>query len=145
MFFRGAQFQRDGHARCNLFLTHTLLSNSADLSPVSMRALTGTIHHSLCARVIARNRQRQELHSCSDRYPFDATQSIFPGRGPVMRLCHRLQSDTSRSSHFEWSLVDALVADQSPPRVKIRHSAWEKRRASCRHGAYTKDSCVSRE
>ncbi len=91
MFFRKAQSQRDGHARCNLLLTHTLLSNSADWSPVGMRALTGTIHLSLCARVIAHNRQRQELHSCSDRYPFDATQSIFPGTGPVMRLCHRLQ------------------------------------------------------
>lgn len=144
MFFRGAQFQRDGHARCNLLLSHTLLSNSADLSPVSMRARRGTIPYSLCARVIAHNRQRQNLHSCRGRSPFDATQSIFPRTGPVMRLCHRLQSDT-RSSHFEWSLVEALVADQSPPRVKIRHSAWEKRQASCRQGAYTKDSCDSRE
>lgn len=141
MFFRGAQFQRDGHARCNLLLSHTLLSNSADLSSVGLRALRGTTHYSLCARVIAHNRQRQELHSCRGRSPFDATQSVFPRTGPVMRLCHRLQLDTSRSSHFKWSLVEALVADQSPPRVKIRHSACEKRRASCRQRAYTKDSC----
>ncbi len=138
MFFRGAQFQRDGHARCNLLLSHTLLSNSADLSPVGLRALRGTIH---CARVAAHNRKRQKLHSCSDRYLFDATQSIFLGIGPVMRLCHRLQLAPSRSPHFEWSLVEALVADQPPPRVTVRHSAGEKRQTSCRQGAYTKDSC----
>lgn len=114
MFFRGAQFQRDGHARCNLLLSHTLLSNSADLSPVGLRALTGRIPYSLCARVAAHNRKRQKLHSCSDRYLFDTTQSIFLGIGPVMRLCHRLQLAPSRSPHFEWPLVEALVADQPP-------------------------------
>ena len=61
MFFRKAQFQRDGHARCNLLLTRTLLRHGTDLSPVGRRALTGIIHHSLYARVIADNRHRRGL------------------------------------------------------------------------------------
>lgn len=114
MFFRGAQFQRDEHAGCNLLLTRALLSNSASLSPVGMRALTGKIHHSLYARIIAHNRRRQGRHNCIDRYPFDATQSITSGTGSVMRLCHRLQLASSRSPHVEWSLLESLVAITYP-------------------------------
>lgn len=116
MFFRKAQFQRDGHARCNLLLTRTLLRHGTDLSPVGRRALTGIIHHSLYARVIADNRHRQGLHNCkSAPYPFEATLSIVPGTGPVMRLCHRLQLAPSRSPHVVWSFVESLVANHPPP------------------------------
>lgn len=110
MFFREAQLQRDEHAGCNLLLTSTLLSSSADLSPVGMRALTGTIHYSLYACLIAHNRRRHGRHNRSDCYPFGATESIVSGTGAVMPLCHRPQLAPSRSPHARWSLVESLVA-----------------------------------
>ena len=141
MFFRGVQFQRDEHAGCDLLLTRPLLSNSADLSRVGMRAFTGTIHHIPYARVIAHNRRRHGRHNCSDRYPFYATQSIVPGTGAVMRLCPRLQLAPSRSPHVEWSFVESLVAITHP---HTRQGPAPRRREATgtrRQDAYTKDSC----
>lgn len=121
MFFRGVQFQRDGHARYNLLLTHTLLSNSANLAPVGILVLT-EIPHCVGAGIITQERHRQEPHRCRDHCPFDTTQAIFLGTGPVMPLCHRPQFASSLSPHFERSHRGAPVVDQTPTRVKVQHT-----------------------
>ncbi len=137
MFFRGTQFQRDGHARYNLLLTRTLLNDSADLSPLGILALTAICPPRINAGVIAQGRHRQTLHGRSERYFLDTTPSTFSGAGPAMRLCHRRQFAPSRSPLFEWYLVDALVVDHPPTRVKVLNFSGEKRQSSCRTDAYT--------
>lgn len=119
MFFREAQFQPDGHGRCNLLPRQTLSSHSANLSPLGVRTPSQKIPYTCSDRIVMHHRQgpqRQELAGCRERHPFTVTRSRSPGTRAGNAHCDPMQPASGRCSRFGLSLVERLKPINQPTR-----------------------------
>ena len=144
MFFRGAQFQRDGHGGCTLLSRPILPTDSANLSAVGVITPTKKFIPTFWTHVVIPHRQWQELYGCRDRDPVDVTRSTFLGIRSEMPMYGRMQPASPRSSSFELPLGERLKQNNQPTRQDPALYRREVTRI-VRQGASTKDSCRSHE